>query len=598
MNSMKKYLVLASVNKKIKKNTYYLSNSSYNYKKNPLTENKILFRDIFHEKNFMKKHSYLKSINEKVLIFLTQHLNKKFSLKNDIEYWRIILYYWISGYTAQHYSAWELVKKLKTKSKFYVETLSDDPIILINKDYVDWSHKINCHFYNFHITKRIIQYCNLKNIIFIKSKNIIKDIKTQGINNLRQKNILSQSSLKYLFLRYFDLIISKITFKFNSIYFDNFYYPFRSFINLCFKLKVTPTKNKYFFMNKKPLNKDLYNLEQRNKNLFKNNKKKRDDFYNYLITNILADLPMSYYEHYKNLKDQIIKRSKYKKTIVSMHAILINDLFKIYTAETKKNGSRLICVDHGGQIHKFRAMFDYLNIICDAQVHWNIRDKNYKFSTRLSPTKFISDFKQQNTNDNFCTIITSENTVFGARCHSLPGLDDYVREFEDVLVFGKSLKPVIQKKLKLRSKDYNNIDVNSHFRKIFGKKSTDQYGSSTFERTMLRSKLIIFTYAQTAFMESMYYNKPSILLIWKNDWIFQDVFYKHIKQFQKQQMAFENMKSAGKFINKRWDRIDDWWKSRDVQLARKSFLKDFFNVKKSWHQDWVNYFIKEKKNLH
>ena len=99
-------------------------------------------------------------------------------------------------------------------------------------------------------------------------------------------------------------------------------------------------------------------------------------------------------------------------------------------------------------------------------------------------------------------------------------------------------------------------------------------------------------------MESMYYNKPSILLIWKNDWIFQDVFYKHIKQFQKQQMAFENMKSASKFINKRWDRIDDWWKSRDVQLARKSFLKDFFNVKKSWHQDWVNYFIKEKKNLH
>ena len=188
MNSMKKYLVLTSVNKKIKKNTYYLSNSSYNYKKNPLTENKILFRDTFHEKNFMKKYSYLKSINERVLIFLTQHLNKKFSLKNDIEYWRIILYYWISGYTAQHYSAWELVNKLKTKSKFYVETLSDDPIILINKDYVDWSHKINCHFYNFHITKRIIQYCNLKNIIFIKSKNIIKDTKAQGINNLRQKN--------------------------------------------------------------------------------------------------------------------------------------------------------------------------------------------------------------------------------------------------------------------------------------------------------------------------------------------------------------------------------------------------------------------------
>ncbi len=593
---MKKYLVLTNINKKIRKNSYYLNNSSYDYKKLSWNEKKILFRDKFEKKKFKKEYLYLKKINEKILIFLTQHLNEKFSLSNNVNYWRIILYYWISGYTAQHYNIWTTVKKLKKKSKFYVETPKDNLNIFINKDYLDCSSKINCHFYNFFLIKRIIKYCNLKNIIFFKNNNNIKKIRIQDSKFSKPKKILSLLNLKYFFLKYFDLTIAKIFFKFNSIYFDSFYYPFKNFIDLCLKLKIVPTKNKYFFFNKNLINVNLYKLEKRKKDL-SNKANTKDSFYNYLIKNILIDLPMSYYEYYNNYKDQITDRSKCKKTIISMHAILTNDLFKIYAAETKKIGSRIICVDHGGQIHKFRAIFDHLNIICDTQIHWNIRDKNYKFSKRLSPTKFNSNFKPQNSTENFCTIITSEPLAFKSRCHSLPGLDDYVREFEDVLFFGKSLKKVIQKKLKLRAKNIENIGINEKFVKFFGKESIDQYNLRTFDLTMMQSKLIIFTYAQTAFMESLYHNKPSILLLWKKDWVFQDVFYKHIKKFEKHKMAFDNIKSASKFVNKNWDNINSWWMSKEVQIARKLFLKDFFNIKDNWHQEWVNYLKKEKKNL-
>ena len=135
------------------------------------------------------------------------------------------------------------------------------------------------------------------------------------------------------------------------------------------------------------------------------------------------------------------------------------------------------------------------------------------------------------------------------------------------------------------------------FSKIFGKVAADIYSpKNNFVNCMSKSKLLIFTYPQTAFLDSMYYNKPSILL-WSSLWIYQDAFYKHIRIFKKQNMAFENMKTASAFINSNWNTIDDWWGSKKVQTARKDFLKDFFNVDKNWHQNWIIYLKKQKMKL-
>ena len=46
---------------------------------------------------------------------------------------------------------------------------------------------------------------------------------------------------------------------------------------------------------------------------------------------------------------------------------------------------------------------------------------------------------------------------------------------------------------------------------------------------------------------------------------------------------------ASRFINKKWDKIDHWWYSDKVQSIRKDFLKEYFDVNKNWHDEWVNY---------
>ena len=114
---MKKHLILTEVVKKVRKDSFYLSNSSYDYNKGPLSNNRILFKDKFIKKSFLAEYIYLKEVNEKLLNFLKDYLNNKFGLKNNKDYWRIILFIWLTRYTSHNYNKWMMINKLKKKEK-------------------------------------------------------------------------------------------------------------------------------------------------------------------------------------------------------------------------------------------------------------------------------------------------------------------------------------------------------------------------------------------------------------------------------------------------------------------------------------------------
>ena len=44
----------------------------------------------------------------------------------------------------------------------------------------------------------------------------------------------------------------------------------------------------------------------------------------------------------------------------------------------------------------------------------------------------------------------------------------------------------------------------------------------------------------------------------------------------KNKIVFDNFDEAKDHINKYWNNIDIWWKSENVQISRKRFLKNFF----------------------
>lgn len=58
-------------------------------------------------------------------------------------------------------------------------------------------------------------------------------------------------------------------------------------------------------------------------------------------------------------------------------------------------------------------------------------------------------------------------------------------------------------------------------------------------------------------------------------------------------MYFESMEKAVKFINLNWNNIFYWWSSKNVQQVRKLFLKLNYTTKKNGNSNFVN-FIKNQ----
>ena len=168
--------------------------------------------------------------------------------------------------------------------------------------------------------------------------------------------------------------------------------------------------------------------------------------------------------------------------------------------------------------------------------------------------------------------------------------------FNELTQFVKKLNPEIKSKIKFRVKGITYLNYERKFSEIFGKKKIDKISyRNPFVRSILNSKLIIVTYPHTAFSEAMYSNIPTILIIQKNQCLFSKTALDIYNVLKKNKIAFEDFDEAKTHINKHWKELDLWWKSKNVQSARKIFLTNFFNVKSDWYREWSDYIYFSKK---
>ena len=170
------------------------------------------------------------------------------------------------------------------------------------------------------------------------------------------------------------------------------------------------------------------------------------------------------------------------------------------------------------------------------------------------------------------------------------GLNQSINYFNELIQFVNNLDPEIKSKKKFRTKGNFGYNSKKKFSEMFSEKNIDKKSfKSSFIKTILSSKLIIVTYPETTFSEAMHSNIPTILIIKKNHWHFSKAALHTFNVLKENKIAFENFDEAKTHINKHWKEIDTWWKSKNVQSARKIFLTNFFNVKADWYKEWSDY---------
>ena len=171
-----------------------------------------------------------------------------------------------------------------------------------------------------------------------------------------------------------------------------------------------------------------------------------------------------------------------------------------------------------------------------------------------------------------------------------------LESFNEITNFVNSLKPEIKSHIKFRVKLNRGLDAEKKFSDLFGKKSIDKVNlNNSFQKSISNSKLIISTYAQTAFSEAMCANIPTITIMKNNHWILSDSSSLMFETLKKNKIAFDDFDEAKIHIDKYWDNLDLWWKSDNVQLTRKKYLESFFNVKPDWFKEWSDFIHSQHK---
>lgn len=573
-----------------------------NYKKDKNNKNlKILEKEWENEKILSKDYKYLEKIidlySNKLSVYLNSFNNKNFSHR----FWKIILMSWLNIYISSQYYRWKIVNsivKKKNSFNFYLITNLDTSFKIL--DTVDYYNFISSNSeFNYKNFRRLIVYFKKKGAkINLVKKKLPKKLfinKKFDYPNRRFLSFSLNNSFNFI-IRFFNFI-SLFFLRKNNIFIEKETFRKVDNIKINFLLKQLPTALYDGFDDKFKL-RSIYNYLNQNKkkrsfcNLSNNKKiKYQDQFTKYIDTYIIDDIPICFLEGFNNLMLKAKKINFKPKIILSSFYHYFHELFKFWVAFSVENKtSKFFIVSHGsGYVQKFSTCIKFENKICDKKINWCL--PKCKNEIQLPATKFIS-FKNKKCQKKYLSFVDFKPQIYLSRIGELsrPFKDDNFTEL--FININKKIKenffyfPYIP-----QNTSYNNIPTN-----LDKYLKTNQIGKkNSFLKNINKSKLIICTYPQTAFSESIISGPTILLYNQKKEWFIDNKFKKIHAKLVKYKIVFNDPKKAALHINKNWDNIDRWWNSKNVKSAINEFIKQTCLISNNSINTWVKFLNNEIK---
>ena len=557
-----------------------------------IKKNNIIDYHWSNKKKFKKDGIYIDQITKKLCKFLTIKLNKIHNLRENYNYWKLIIYPWTHHYVSTMYDRWETINfflKYNKKKVIYSNELEINESDFIPINHTNFMANTHEDIWNYLAFLRILKFLNLGNIKFIKKKF--------GYSN---HEFFSFPRDKFFFLNnlilLYEKLFSKFAFRFNNIIFDSFSFPKKKFIKISLKNFLFPSLYKILF--KDEGTKEDLNFDKRVSNFDQITKKKYNDkFYEFLIKNLVYDLPVSYFENFLKSKKKMLLLANEKKVIISMRNWNFNDQFKICAAELVKKKSKYFTCEHGGGlIGEFDHIKNYIGHVTN-HICFDAEYANKKKIFRLSPTLNIVNNKDIDTRKNKKLNITFlEGQKYSHKFVPSPKAKEGIDQIEELLNFIDHLPPYLKKRVNLRTK-IPQLNIKNKFIKKFGKEKFQDQLNGDYYNFAKSSKLMMVNYPQTTYSSCMYYNIPTILVTENKFYLFKKKSLKMFNELKKNNMAFNKFEDASKYIIKNWDNIYYWWNSDQIQKIRKLYLKNFFDVREDWFDEWSKFIKDQKKNL-
>ena len=313
------------------------------------------------------------------------------------------------------------------------------------------------------------------------------------------------------------------------------------------------------------------------RNLYLGSIQSSTDLENCVRSLILRLIPKCYLEDYQtinHLADEICW-PKNPKFICTANLYDSNDFFKIWAAKKVEGETPYYVIQHGNFFESYRYLIAPEIEYSDRYITWGwnhkancapgfvvrgtVRrsDKYKKSGTLLMMASFLKSNSGAETKAEWNSIQISEQKKF------LKLLNSEVHE--------KTVFRILRHDLRLP-------ETLKSWRDFFAQarvNATIESSVRNFNKSLKRSRVAVFAYYSTGFLECLTAERPAICF-WQNSLNFlSDDVVDDFKQLERVGLIHFTPESAAKHVNKHWDDVLSWWNEPEVERVRQDFANKY-----------------------
>jgi len=505
---------------------------------------------------------YLDELYERILPALARALNVFHGLERDIMYWRILVGPWLGYFLHILFDRWETVRyadESHTITGTYRTDTADE--YLIPDDMHDFVQLALGDQWNGALFARAVS--RLTTIPFVES-----DAQNTGTGSpdtgsgdkrpaagIKDRLIEAVATLLQCFVRRSDAFIYNTTLP--------------STTELRLQLSWWQVPQRWSLIRTAQMD-DLERVAPLNLDFTPTNK-----FEKFASEEIAAQIPKAYLEGFPRLM-QALENTPWPKQprFIFISCALHDTVALAYMAEKSLSGSPLIYGQHGGVygIAKFSWAEDYEKSIASRYLTWGWQDGSEK-TIPAGIFRIQEKWKDAGQGDDIL-LVTLNTPRYNYRLSS-ETLSFFNSYFENSFRFAADLGSVLQHKLlvRLSTHDYG-WELAARWKDRFADIRLDD-GSSRMYALMKRARVVVYTYNSTGYLECLAAGIPTLIFLDEDESPVRESVRPFIETLKRVGIFHPSPDSAARFLNERWDTLQDWWESPDVSNVVASF-KDRF----------------------
>lgn len=542
---------------------------------------------------------------KRMLADLVPVLNRQHCISWSNRSWEILIGPWLRRYVCLLFDRWECIRCIE--KKYDISSVACAPAVpgaMITKNFVQFDDSSLSDNWNYLLISKIV-----RDVTNFDIEEIEVDIRQDEISSLenstfRSINILNQlkrtlkSVLKGI---YGSTVVRKVYSLFsksNKFHISRIHFPsiFKELV-LSVRLGNFPYSDlkEYAFP-------DLpHNLDQRKKiNLVQEEQYSR--FENYARGNLAEFVPKVYIEGFHQMLSMVAKLGypSSPEIICTGTSFYRDEVRQAWIAEKVGSGAKLVGVQHGGAYAITRVTGEALPhelSICNTFLSWGWQIPGYDIRPMPSP-KLIGRKGSWDANGHI--VIVGKPRLW------------YMRGITTISLPGEAFRAYSQDFIDLLNNLPAHENKNVYVRLFPGKIGEEEGGaplarelrasfpglnvipkSQSLEEYLVRSKLNIFTYNGTPFLESIGLDRPCIVVFRPERDPISKLALPYYQALEKVGVYHKSVESAVRHIELVSTGVVDWWNSPETRRAKSEFCSQFVRIS----NDGIGDYYRELKSL-